>query len=77
MVLKFEVYCKVRQSDGRILHFVRRFDSLPDVDRFIKQYSKLLCPDWKIVQTHTNVTPRERELMSYQIIDAYEQDLPF
>lgn len=75
--MKFTLYCSCLQSDRRKLRFVRRFDSLSDVTAFVTLYSKLLCSDWKLVQSHTNTTLREREQMSYKKCEYYEQDLPF
>lgn len=76
-MMKFELRCSVRQSDGRILRFVRWFDSLLDVHRFIYQFRISLCEDWHIIQHNDYYSEREQHIYIKPKIDAYEQDLPF
>lgn len=74
---KFNLYCSCLQSDGRKLRFVRNFDSLADCERFIKDFARILQSDWKIVQTHSNITERER-ITIYKYAKAPDEiELPF
>ncbi len=75
--MKFELYCSCLQSDGRQLRFVRGFDSLLDCANFIRDYRKLLQKDWKVVQTHTRTTDREKIQLYDFKEDSKQQDLPF
>lgn len=74
---KFQLYCSCLQSDGRKLRFVRNFDSLADCERFIKDFSRILQSDWNIVQTHTNITERERITLYKYAKSPDELELPF
>lgn len=75
--MKFQLYCSCLQSDGRKLRFVRGFDALSDCERFIHDFRILLQSDWKIVQTHTDITEREH-LTLYDYAKTPDQlELPF
>lgn len=79
MILKFEVYCSCLQSDGHRLRFIRRFDSIDDVCKFLHEFKYMLEPTWKIVQTHTSTTEREKIQLytKSKPFSHYEQELPF
>lgn len=75
--MKFQLYASVRQTDGRILRFVRNFDSLQDVLQFLNEFKSTLCRDWHLVQRHDNVTDREfQNLYKDQPIYEYPE-FPF
>lgn len=76
-VMKFQLYCSCLQSDGRYLRFVRNFDALSDCQQFIKDFRHILQPDWKIVQTHVNVTDRELNTLYKYAKVPNEPELPF
>lgn len=75
--LKYTIYCSCLQSDGCRLRFVRRFDSLSECERFIKQFSNILCPDWRLVQNKVGLTPKERIEYEKTNIKIIEPELPF
>lgn len=75
--LKYTIYCSCLQSDGCRLRFVRRFDSLSDCERFIKAFSNILCPDWRIVQNKVGLTSKERLEYEKTNIKIIEPELPF
>lgn len=75
--MKFQLYCSCLQSDGRKLRFVRNFDALSDCQQFIKDFRYILQPDWKIVQTHVNVTDRELNTLYKYAKVLNEPELPF
>ena len=75
--LKYTIYCSCLQSDGCRLRFVRRFDSLSDCERFIKAFSNILCPDWRIVQNKVGLTSKERLEYEKTNIKIVEPELPF
>ncbi len=75
--MKFQLYCSCLQSDGRHLRFVRNFDALSDCQQFIKDFRHILQPNWKIVQTHVNVTDRELNTLYKYAKVPNEPELPF
>lgn len=75
--LKYTLYCSCLQSDGCRLRFLRRFDSLSDCERFIKQFSNILCPDWRLVQNKVGLTDKEKKEYDKVIFKSQEQELPF
>lgn len=75
--MKFQLYCSCLQTDGRKLRFVRSFDALSDCERFIRDYRLLLQSDWKIVQTHTNITEREQQTLYDYAKTPDQLELPF
>ena len=75
--LKYTIYCSCLQSDGSRLRFVRRFDSLSDCERFIKAFSIILCPDWRLVQNSVGLTDKEKKEYDKVNIKPQEQELPF
>lgn len=75
--LKYTLYCSCLQSDGCRLRFLRRFDSLSDCERFIKQFSNILCPDWRLVQNSVGLTDKEKKEYDKANIKPQEQELPF
>lgn len=75
--MKFQLYCSCLQSDGRQLRFVRNFDALSDCQQFIKDFRYILQPDWKIVQTHVNVTDRETQTLYKYAKVPNQPELPF
>ena len=75
--LKYTIYCSCLQSDGCRLRFIRRFDSLQDCERFIKQFSNILCPDWRIVQNKVGLTSKEEKFYGNKKSEPQEIELPF
>lgn len=75
--LKYTIYCSCLQSDGCLLRFVRRFDSLSDCERFIRQFKNILCPDWRIVQNKVGLTLKEEKLYGNKKSEPQEIELPF
>ena len=75
--MKFQLYCSCLQSDGHKLRFVRNFDALSDCQQFIKDFRHILQSDWKIVQTHVNVTDRELNTLYKYAKVPDEPELPF
>ena len=72
--MKFTLYCTITQSDGKILRFVRHFDSLRYVMDFIYNYRLVLNRDWKLVQNNTRTTDVELKQLYYD--DSQECEYP-
>lgn len=75
--MKYQLYCSCLQTDGRRLRFVRNFDALSDCLQFLRNFSKILDTDFKLVQTHTNITERERQTLYKYAKVPNESELPF
>lgn len=73
--MKYELYASLRRSDGRILRYVVRFDTLDDVVLYLRNNTALM-PTFKLVQTYVGLSCAERDMLPVKS-ECYEQELPF